>query len=60
MSLSLNNRSSRNNRQQVPGPLSSLLSDKRSRKIVAPIIAIGIFLLIWQIFSASPDASTLR
>ncbi|HEY9705953.1 MAG TPA: nitrate ABC transporter permease [Allocoleopsis sp.] len=34
-----------------------LLSDPKYRKIVAPIVAITVFLVIWQIFSSSPDAN---
>lgn len=57
MGISLNNRPSRKQPQQSPNLLTGLLSPNKSRKIVAPIIAIGIFLLIWQLFSASPDAN---
>lgn len=56
MSLSVNTRP-RKNQQQGRGPLSGLLSDKKSRKIVAPIIAIAVFLIVWQIFSSGPDAN---
>jgi nitrate/nitrite transport system permease protein len=35
----------------------TLLSDPKSRKIVAPILAIAIFLVLWQIFSSGPDAN---
>jgi len=54
MSMSIN-RSRKNN-----SPLATfqnLLSDKKSRKIIAPIIAITIFLIVWQIFSSGPDAN---
>lgn len=57
MSLSLNNRPLRKQPKQLFAFLPSFLSPKHSRKIVAPIIAFGIFLIIWQLFSASPDAS---
>lgn len=57
MGISLNDRPSRKQPQQSPNFLTNLLSPKKSRKIVAPIIAIGILLIIWQLFSASPDAN---
>ena len=56
MSLSLNNRPIK----QPPrwqASLSSFRLQKNSRKFVAPIIALGIFLIIWQLFSAGPDAN---
>lgn len=56
MSLSVNNRPVRN-RQKSSNFFTKSLSSKTSRKIVAPIIAFGIFLIIWQLFSASPDAN---
>lgn len=37
--------------------MQQLLNDPKYRKIVAPIIAITVFLVIWQIFSFSPDAN---
>lgn len=34
-----------------------LLSNKKTRKVLAPIIAITVFLLIWQLLTLSPDAN---
>jgi nitrate/nitrite transport system permease protein len=44
------------NRRQSNG-LSDLLSDRKTRKIVAPIMAITGILLIWQLLTLSPDAN---
>jgi nitrate/nitrite transport system permease protein len=44
------------NRPQ-PNLLSKLLSNKKTRKIVAPLMAITFFLLIWQLLTLSPDAN---
>jgi nitrate/nitrite transport system permease protein len=45
-----------NNRRQT-SVLGELLSNKKTRKIIAPIMAITFFLLIWQILTLSPDAN---
>ncbi len=45
-----------NNRRQT-NVFSELLSNKKNRKIVAPIMAITFFLLIWQLLTLSPDAN---
>ncbi len=37
--------------------MQQLFNNPKYRKIVAPIIAITVFLVIWQIFSFSPDAN---
>ena len=50
MTLSIK-RSRRNNSFQ------NLLSDPKSRKIVAPIIAITAILIVWQLLTLSPDAN---
>ncbi|MBW4576141.1 MAG: nitrate ABC transporter permease [Aphanothece sp. CMT-3BRIN-NPC111] len=55
MSVSITPRKKRN--KQAVGFLPGLLADKKSRKIVAPIIAIGFFLIVWQLFSFGPDAN---
>jgi nitrate/nitrite transport system permease protein len=44
------------NRPQ-PSVLNRLLSDKKTRKIVAPLIAISVILIIWQLLTLSPDAN---
>jgi nitrate/nitrite transport system permease protein len=44
------------NRPQ-PSILSQLLSNKKTRKVVAPIIAIATILIIWQLLTLSPDAN---
>jgi nitrate/nitrite transport system permease protein len=44
------------NRPQ-PSVLNRLLSDKKTRKIVAPLIAISVILVIWQLLTLSPDAN---
>jgi nitrate/nitrite transport system permease protein len=44
------------NRPQ-PSILSQLLSNKKTRKIIAPLIAVAVFLVIWQILTLSPDAN---
>lgn len=38
---------------------SSLLTNKKTRKIVAPIIALGVFLVLWQIFTLLNTGGTL-
>jgi nitrate/nitrite transport system permease protein len=45
-----------NNRRQT-NVISELLSNKKTRKIVAPMIAIAFFLIVWQILTISPDAN---
>jgi nitrate/nitrite transport system permease protein len=37
--------------------LDRLLSNRKTRKIVAPLIAITVFLIIWQLLTLSPDAN---
>ncbi len=37
--------------------LDRLLSNRKTRKIVAPLIAIGTILIIWQLLTLSPDAN---
>ena len=37
--------------------LTQLLSNKKTRKIVAPLIAVTVFLVIWQLLTLSPDAN---
>jgi nitrate/nitrite transport system permease protein len=37
--------------------LDRLLSNRKTRKIVAPLIAISVFLIIWQLLTLSPDAN---
>jgi nitrate/nitrite transport system permease protein len=44
------------NRPQ-PTRLAQLLSNKKTRKVVAPLIAIAVFLVIWQLLTLSPDAN---
>jgi nitrate/nitrite transport system permease protein len=44
------------NRPQ-PNRLAQLLSNKKTRKVVAPLIAIAVFLVIWQLLTLSPDAN---
>jgi nitrate/nitrite transport system permease protein len=44
------------NRPQ-PNVLDRLLSNRKTRKIVAPLIAISVFLIIWQLLTLSPDAN---
>jgi nitrate/nitrite transport system permease protein len=44
------------NRPQ-PSVLNRLLSNRKTRKIVAPIIAISVILIIWQLLTLSPDAN---
>lgn len=44
------------NRRQSNG-FSALLSDRKTRKIIAPMMAIAGILLIWQFFTLSPDAN---
>ncbi|HEY9691717.1 MAG TPA: nitrate ABC transporter permease [Oculatellaceae cyanobacterium] len=50
MTLSIK-RSRRNNSFQ------NLLSDPKSRKIIAPIIALAAILIVWQLLTVSPDAN---
>jgi nitrate/nitrite transport system permease protein len=45
-----------NNRRQT-NIISELLSNRKTRKIIAPIIAIAFFLIVWQILTISPDAN---
>jgi nitrate/nitrite transport system permease protein len=44
------------NRPQ-PNRLAQLLSNKKTRKIVAPLIAVAVLLVIWQLLTLSPDAN---
>jgi nitrate/nitrite transport system permease protein len=44
------------NRRQT-SVLGELLSNKKTRKIIAPLMAITFFLLIWQLLTLSPDAN---
>jgi nitrate/nitrite transport system permease protein len=44
------------NRPQ-PNVLDRLLSNRKTRKIVAPLMAIGAILIIWQLLTLSPDAN---
>jgi nitrate/nitrite transport system permease protein len=44
------------NRPQ-PTRLSQILSNKKTRKIVAPLIAVAVLLVIWQLLTLSPDAN---
>lgn len=44
------------NRPQ-PNVLTQLLSNKKTRKVVAPLIAITVLLVIWQLLTLSPDAN---
>jgi nitrate/nitrite transport system permease protein len=44
------------NRSQ-PSVLDRLLSNRKTRKIVAPLIAITVILIIWQLLTLSPDAN---
>jgi nitrate/nitrite transport system permease protein len=37
--------------------LDRLLSNRKTRKIVAPLIAISVILVIWQLLTLSPDAN---
>ena len=37
--------------------LTQLLSNKKTRKIVAPLIAVTVFLVIWQLLTLSPEAN---
>jgi nitrate/nitrite transport system permease protein len=45
-----------NNRRQT-NIISELLNNRKTRKIIAPIIAIAFFLIVWQILTISPDAN---
>jgi nitrate/nitrite transport system permease protein len=45
-----------NNRRQA-NVFSELLSNKKTRKVVAPIMAITFFLIIWQLLTLSPEAN---
>jgi nitrate/nitrite transport system permease protein len=40
-----------------PSILNQLLSNRKTRKIVAPIVAISVILIIWQLLTLSPDAN---
>ncbi len=40
-----------------PNRLAQLLSNKKTRKIVAPLIAVAVLLVIWQLLTLSPDAN---
>jgi nitrate/nitrite transport system permease protein len=40
-----------------PTRLAQLLSNKKTRKVVAPLIAVTVLLLIWQLLTLSPDAN---
>jgi nitrate/nitrite transport system permease protein len=40
-----------------PSVLNRLLSNRKTRKIVAPLIAISVILIIWQLLTLSPDAN---
>jgi nitrate/nitrite transport system permease protein len=44
------------NRPQ-PNRLAQLLSNKKTRKVVAPLIAVAVLLVIWQLLTLSPDAN---
>jgi nitrate/nitrite transport system permease protein len=44
------------NRPQ-PNVLTQLLSNRKTRKVVAPLIAVTVFLIIWQLLTLSPDAN---
>ncbi|AFY93412.1 nitrate ABC transporter permease [Chamaesiphon minutus] len=37
--------------------LDRLLSNRKTRKVVAPLIAISVILIIWQLLTLSPDAN---
>jgi nitrate/nitrite transport system permease protein len=36
---------------------TELMANKQTRKVIAPLMAIGLFLLIWQLLTLSPDAN---
>jgi nitrate/nitrite transport system permease protein len=40
-----------------PTVLSKLLSNKKTRKIVAPLIAVTVLLIVWQLLTLSPEAN---
>jgi nitrate/nitrite transport system permease protein len=44
------------NRPQ-PNILDRLLSNRKTRKVVAPLIAITVILIVWQLLTLSPDAN---
>jgi nitrate/nitrite transport system permease protein len=44
------------NRHQT-SVIDRLLSNRKTRKIVAPLIAISVILIIWQLLTLSPDAN---
>jgi nitrate/nitrite transport system permease protein len=44
------------NRPQ-PTRIAQLLSNKKTRKVVAPLIAVTVLLIIWQLLTLSPDAN---
>lgn len=43
--------------RRPPSILEQLLSNRKTRKIVAPLIAVTVLLVIWQILTLSPDAN---
>ncbi len=43
--------------RRQPNVLDQLLSNRKTRKIVAPIMAISVILIIWQLLTLSPDAN---
>jgi nitrate/nitrite transport system permease protein len=43
--------------RRQPNVLDRLLSNRKTRKIVAPLIAISAILIIWQLLTLSPDAN---
>ena len=57
MSVSLSRRPKRGFPQQFFDTFANLQSQKRYRKIINPIIAIAIFLVIWQMLTMSPDST---
>ncbi len=44
------------NRPQ-PTRIAQLLSNKKTRKVIAPLIAVAVLLLIWQLLTLSPDSN---
>jgi nitrate/nitrite transport system permease protein len=47
----------RNINRPQPNVLAQLLSNRKTRKVVAPLIAVAVFLVIWQLLTLSPDAN---
>jgi nitrate/nitrite transport system permease protein len=43
--------------RRQPSTIDQLLSNKKTRKVFAPIIAITFFLIIWQLLTLSPEAN---